>query len=123
MEPREGAASCYTPSLEQKGANLPKLPAAATSRGDLNNTSAARVIRRPSIDLAFASRSLAIPPEADDLDIRRKYRPFILDTPVSKSDWISRLELSTVAKMAQQDFQQSHERLRILVLFGSLRRR
>jgi hypothetical protein len=91
--------------------------------GDLNNTSAARVSKRSKIDPDFAFRSLAIPTTTDDDEIRRKYRPFLLEPAVISSDWVSRLELATAAKMAYQDIKRTGERLRVLVLFGSLRQR
>jgi hypothetical protein len=94
-----------------------------TTNGDLNNTSAARVTKRPKIDPAFAFRSLAIPITTDDDEIRKRYRPFCLDPAVEASDWVSRLELATAAKMAAQDIERTGERLQILVLFGSLRQR
>jgi hypothetical protein len=95
----------------------------ATSNGDLNNTSAARVSRRPKIDPVFAYRSLAIPITTDDELVRQKYRPFLLEPAVESSDWVSRLELATATKMAHYDIERTSERLRVLVLFGSLRKR
>jgi hypothetical protein len=103
--------------------NVKGVGGAATSNGDLNNTSAARVSRRPKIDPAFAFRSLAIPITTDDELVRQKYRPFLLDPAVESSDWVSRLELATAAKMAHYDIERTGERLRVLVLFGSLRKR
>ena len=94
-----------------------------TTNGDLNNTSAARVSKRPKIDPAFAFRSLAIPITTDDDEVRQRYRPFLLNPAVETSDWVSRLELATTAKMADQDIERTGERLRVLVLFGSLRQR
>lgn len=94
-----------------------------TTNGDLNNTSSARASKRPKIDPAFAFRSLAIPITTDDDEVRQRYRPFLLDPAVEASDWVSRLELATAAKMAAQDIERTGERLRVLVLFGSLRQR
>lgn len=93
------------------------------SNGDLNNTSSMRVSKRPKIDPAFIFRSLAISISADDDKIRQKYRPFLLDPAVESSDWVSNLELATAAKMAYQDLEQTGERLRVLILYGSLRQR
>jgi arsenic resistance protein ArsH len=60
----------------------------------------------------------------DDAAIRSKYRPFILDERVAKSDWISKLELDTIEDMVQADLAANNgERLRVLVLYGSLRAR
>ena len=95
----------------------------ATTNGDLNNTSSARISGKPKIDPAFAFRSLAIPITTDDDDTRQRYRPFLLDPAVEASDWISRLELATATKMAAKDIERTGERLRVLVLFGSLRQR
>ena len=103
--------------------NVKGVGGTATSNGDLNNVSAARVSRRPKIDPAFAFRSLAIPIAADDELVRQKYRPFLLDPAVESSDWVSRLELATATKMAHYDIERTGERLRVLVLFGSLRKR
>lgn len=94
-----------------------------TTNGDLNNTSSARAPKRPKIDPAFAFRSLAISITTDDDEVRQRYRPFLLDPAVEASDWVSRLELATAVKMAAQDIERTGERLRVLVLFGSLRQR
>jgi len=55
------------------------------------------------------------------MEIRRKYRPFVADADMD--DWVGKLELSTVMKMAEQDLGRTGERLKVLVLFGGLRRR
>ena len=94
-----------------------------TTNGDLNNTSSARASKRPKIDPAFAFLSLAISITADDDEVRQRYRPFLLGPAVEASDWVSRLELATAVKMAAQDIERTGERLRVLVLFGSLRQR
>ena len=94
-----------------------------TSNGDLNNKSAARPSEEIEIDPTYLGRSLAISKNGDDAKVRREYRPFILDTESSNEDWIEKLELSTVMKMAEEDFRKSGERLKVLVLFGSLRKR
>ncbi|KAH9908449.1 flavoprotein-like protein [Xylariomycetidae sp. FL2044] len=67
--------------------------------------------------------SLAISAENDDAEIRAKYRPFLLDPEVEAKDWISELELETAVKMAQKDIDTTQSRLKILVLYGSLRKR
>ncbi|KAE8548853.1 hypothetical protein EYB25_009235 [Talaromyces marneffei] len=66
-------------------------------------------------------RSLAIPEAEDDLHIRQKYRPFILDD--AQDDWINALELAKVLNLAENDLQATKTRLKVLVLYGSLRRR
>ncbi|KAJ5679382.1 hypothetical protein N7462_007626 [Penicillium macrosclerotiorum] len=67
-------------------------------------------------------RSLALPLIEDDPDIRQKYRPFILKGNVSE-DWVNNLELATALDMAEHDLRNTNKRLRVLVLYGSLRRR
>ncbi|MCJ1286579.1 hypothetical protein MMC26_005925 [Xylographa opegraphella] len=92
--------------------------------GDLNNTSAARPSEKIEIDPTYAGRSLAIAERDDDAEVRRKYRPFLLpDAPSPTDDWTAKLELSTVMKMAEADFANTGQRLRVLVLYGSLRKR
>lgn len=60
----------------------------------------------------------------DDAAIRNKYRPFLLDERVATSDWISKLELDVVEDMVRADLAgKNGERLRVLVLYGSLRSR
>ncbi|KAJ5622677.1 arsenic resistance protein ArsH [Penicillium herquei] len=65
--------------------------------------------------------SLAIPQAEDDAKIRQKYRPFILDD--AAEDWVSTLELTTAMHLAAQELKSSSNRLKVLVLYGSLRRR
>lgn len=92
--------------------------------GDLNNTSAARQAVQLESDPAYYDRSLAIPAEEDDPTVRELYRPFLQDEDVTKSDWISRLELSTVMKMSEADIARNGgDRLKILILYGSMRSR
>ena len=95
----------------------------ATSKGDLNNTSAMRATEPPQRDPSFAYRSLAIDPHEDDSVIRKIYRPFLLSEEIQSTDWISRLELATATKMANSDLQETGSRLKVLVLYGSLRKR
>ncbi|KAL3436554.1 flavoprotein-like protein [Aspergillus tetrazonus] len=68
----------------------------------------------------LASRSLALPESEDDISVRHKYRPFLLK---DDNDWVSELELTTVLDLAEKDLRQTNSRLRVLVLYGSLRRR
>jgi arsenical resistance protein ArsH len=92
--------------------------------GDLNNTEAAREHLRPVADAAYRFRSFPIPACDDDAEVRKRYRPFLLDDEISSSDWISKLELATAAKMVETEIlSQGKDRLRVLVLYGSLRGR
>lgn len=91
--------------------------------GDLNNTSVMRPVALSDIDPEYSYRSLSLTEEVDDPVVRKTYRPFILDTQITASDWISNLELSTVVKMAEEDILKTGQRLRVLVLYGSLRER
>lgn len=67
-------------------------------------------------------RSLALSPSEDSPDIRQKYRPFILDDNATE-DWVNNLDLATAADMAEQNLRVTNERLKVLVLYGSLRKR
>lgn len=54
--------------------------------------------------------------------MRKQYRPFLLDERISDSGCIAKLEQATVAKMVDSELlAQGKDRLRILVLYGSLR--
>ena len=99
----------------------PNSTVVGTSRGDLNNVSAMRNTRELPMDHDYAHRSLAIRPEEDDSKLRSKSRPFLLDATTAESDWISQLKLSTVTKMAEEDLKITGERIKVLVLTGSLR--
>lgn len=66
-------------------------------------------------------RTLAIPETEDDSDIRQKYRPFICDD--AQNDWVSALELTKVLNLAESDLRATNKRLKVLVLYGSLRKR
>ena len=94
-----------------------------SSTGDLNNVSAMRATEKPMRDPDYAYRTLAISEKSEGPGIRQRYRPFLLDNNIQSTDWISRLELATVSKMADEDMQRTGERLRVLVLYGSLRKR
>ncbi|KAL3480951.1 flavoprotein-like protein [Aspergillus californicus] len=72
--------------------------------------------------------TLAIPSNTDDPEVRAKYRPFILDNEPqnqtdAEPDWISPLDLSSVLQMSAQNLSETNNRLKVLVLYGSLRRR
>ncbi len=98
--------------------------ASISSQGDLNNTAAARPSVVIAPDLTNAKRTLAIPPSQDDEQIRKAYRPFLLDDNVTQVDWVSKLELSTAIRMVEEEMKRSNgDRLKVLVLFGSMRRR
>lgn len=92
--------------------------------GDLNNTAAERARIELEADPAYRNRSFAISQSQDDAEVREKYRPFLLDEEISKSDWVSQLELSTALKMVEEQILKSgQDRLRVLVLHGSMRNR
>jgi arsenic resistance protein ArsH len=92
--------------------------------GDLNNTQAAREHQRLTIDPEYRLRSFTIQPSDDDPEVRGRYRPFLLDDTISSDDWVARLELATTAKMVQTELlSQGKDRLRVMVLYGSLRTR
>jgi arsenical resistance protein ArsH len=98
--------------------------AAMNGHGDLNNVHAARKAVRLAVDKTYIGRSLAIPPEADEPGIRERYRPFLLAGDDAAADWVAELELSTVMNMVEsQILDKNEDRLKILVLYGSLRSR
>jgi arsenic resistance protein ArsH len=68
-------------------------------------------------------RTLAIPESEDDRKIREKYRPFLLNPQQAAEDWANRLELDTVLDMAAEDLKTTQKRIKVLVLYGSLRKR
>ncbi|KAI9679518.1 MAG: hypothetical protein M1817_005540 [Caeruleum heppii] len=75
---------------------------------------------------ASLPQSLAISESEDDPDVRRKYRPFLRDGKASRygEDWTDALELDTVMKIAAEDLARTGgDRLKVLVLYGSLRKR
>lgn len=94
------------------------------ANGDLNNTAAERARKELVVDSTYSKVSFAIPPSQDDPDVRKRYRPFLLDEKISKSDWVSQLELSTALKMVEsQILSGGQDRLKVLVLHGSMRNR
>lgn len=98
--------------------------AIASSNGDLNNDGAQRKTATIAADPAYSRTSLAIPSAEDDARIRSTYRPFLQQHDVMATDWVSQLELSTALKLSEADLQRTNgDRLKILVLFGSLRAR
>ncbi|KIW92342.1 arsenical resistance protein ArsH [Cladophialophora bantiana CBS 173.52] len=94
-----------------------------SSNGDLNNTASMRVVLKPVRRTDFAYRSLAIPASVDDPLIRSRYRPFLLPEEIQQQDWVSRLELATATELAYNDLRLTGERIKVLVLYGSLRQR
>lgn len=97
----------------------------ARVNGDLNNTEVLRSTAEIPVDRAYLGKTLAISEEEDDHEIRHRYRQgFLLDDAITKTDWISKLELSTVLKLSENTLIESHnDRIRVLVLYGSLRSR
>jgi len=92
--------------------------------GDLNNTSAARTHLHFDPDPTYRWHSIAISENDDDLEVRRRYRPFLLDPKIAQKDWVASLELSTAFKVVEQGLcASSNDRLKVLVLYGSLRQR
>ncbi|KAI5364750.1 Putative Flavoprotein-like superfamily [Septoria linicola] len=100
------------------------MPTSTRINGDLNNTEVLRSTETIPPDPAYFGRSLATPENEDDRAVRAAYRPFLLNKAITQSDWISKLELSTILKFSEQDLsQKNNDRLRVLVLYGSLRNR
>lgn len=94
------------------------------ANGDLNNTASERARRELEVDPTYRKQSFALTQSQDDPEIRKKYRPFLLDEETSSSDWVSQLELSTALKMVEsQILKGGQDRLRVLVLHGSMRSR
>jgi hypothetical protein len=97
---------------------------ASVTNGDLNNTAAERVRAELTIDPAYRKLSFAIPSAQDEPSVRDAYRPFLLDNEQSYQDWVAQLELSTVLKIVDHEVLQSGgDRLKVLVLHGSMRKR
>lgn len=93
-----------------------------SSTGDLNNTQAARAPIEIKPDLSFVERTFAISASEDIPEVREAYRPFLKNDKVASSDWIAKLELSTAMKMVEEDLKRTGgDRLKVLVLFGSMR--
>lgn len=67
--------------------------------------------------------TLAIPACEDDAQIRLRYRPFLLGSEIENTDWISELELDEAMNIARQNIESTGSRLKVLVLYGSLRKR
>jgi arsenic resistance protein ArsH len=92
--------------------------------GDLNNSHAGRIAVEFAADPDYRHKSLAIDRDQDDASIRQQYRPFLFEGDMPYDDWVAELELSTAMKMVQSEIlDKGLDRLRILVLYGSLRSR
>lgn len=92
--------------------------------GDLNNSHAARERVELTVDAAYHYKTLAIEDKDDDAAIRRVYRPFLLPESPAAEDWVAQLELGTALKLAEaQLLANNNDRIRILILYGSLRAR
>lgn len=92
--------------------------------GDLNNTAAARAQVHLEGDKSYIRRSFALPSKEDDPTLRQEYRPFLLDAAIENSDWIAALELNSILQMVDAEIMsKGQERLKVLVLYGSLRAR
>lgn len=100
-------------------------PPVQVNNGDLNNVLAMRPVTLPPVEAAYAYKSLAISASEDDAEIRSKYRPFLLSEEVQQNDWISQLELSEVVRLAEAEYRNPSGlgRLRVVVMYGSLRNR
>lgn len=117
-------SSIIFPSALSKTSQERATTVLATSNGDLNNVSAIRPVAEIGIDAAFVCRSLAIQQSEDNDEIRDQYRPFLLPQETVESDWIANLEISTAMKMAYEEMHRvDGGRLKVLVLYGSLRER
>ncbi|KAM0350445.1 hypothetical protein ACHAP4_010012 [Fusarium culmorum] len=92
--------------------------------GDLNNSHAGRTAVEFAADPSLRNKSLAIDRDQDDATVRQQYRPFLFDGDMPADDWVAELELSTAIKMVQSEIMDKKlDRLRVLVLYGSLRSR
>lgn len=94
---------------------LPQHSAATATQLDGTNDA------RPMTNL----QTLALNPKEDNLEVREKYRPFILsqDAADAAKDWVESLELTTALQMAESNLRLTNQRLNVLVLYGSLRSR
>jgi len=93
--------------------------------GDLNNTAAERARAELAVDPTYRNISLAIPASEDEDTVRKSYRPFLInDANQQQEDWVAKLELSTVLKMVDLEvLRKGGDRLKVLVLHGSMRKR
>ncbi|KAK1590763.1 flavoprotein-like protein [Colletotrichum navitas] len=102
----------------------PALPLKMDGHGDVNNVHAARPAVEIRPDEAYLGRSHALAAEDDDAETRARYRPFLLPPAAAEDDWVAGLELSTALALVDREvLSRGLPRLRILVLYGSLRAR
>lgn len=135
LDPRPTAMFCYTCStvpmrstrcfsrLFPVTLSVRKASATAlqpTSRLQINSR---RMTQGTTSAHAFSHSTLAIPAHEDDAAIRAKYRPFLLGDEIESTDWVSQLELDVAMNMARQNIESTGSRLKVLVLYGSLRKR
>ncbi|CCX32487.1 arsenic resistance protein ArsH [Pyronema domesticum] len=78
-----------------------------------------RPLSRTMTTLTNGASTPAMDPYYDP-EISAKYRPFILPAEISEKDWISELELDSVTELSKTT---ENNRLKFLVLYGSLRHR
>jgi hypothetical protein len=106
------------PSFTQRGFSrmaVHALPQQSTVTAvQLDGTSDAR--QQPSL------QTLALNSKEDNAEVREKYRPFILSEDAAE-DWVENLELTTALQMAENNLRLTNQRLKVLVLYGSLRSR
>ncbi|KAK1997427.1 arsenate resistance ArsH [Colletotrichum falcatum] len=118
--------SAYT---AMSGNSAPSL--VSDGHGDVNNVHAARPAVEIRPDEAYLGRcSHALAAEDDDAETRARYRPFLLPPTTTTEgegeddDWVAGLELSTALALVDREvLSRGLPRLRILVLYGSLRAR
>lgn len=97
---------------------------AMNGHGDLNNEHAARANAAQVVEPAYRYKSLAIAEDEDDAAVRQDYRPFLLPPSLAEDDWVAQLELSAVLRLVESELlNRGQDRLRILILYGSLRSR
>lgn len=113
------------------GARLPVVKLASSYRFSTTRSLANSQSRQPNTGMANITTSgsspfpstLAIPAHEDDAEVRAKYRPFLLENEGEPSDWVSQLELDVALQMARRNLEETGSRLKVLVLYGSLRKR
>lgn len=116
------SARAFTTSTTQPRQSC--LGSRMTEHGDLNNSHAAREKVELAVDPTYHGKSFAIAEAADDATVRQLYRPFLLPPSAAANDWVAELELSTVLKFVESELRNNkRDRIRILVLYGSLRMR
>ncbi|EPE04215.1 arsenic resistance protein [Ophiostoma piceae UAMH 11346] len=98
--------------------------ATMNGHGDLSNFHAMRPSLELAVDPAYIGASFGITADEDEPAVRGRYRPFLLPENDAADDWVAQLELSTALKLVESEIlEKKLDRLRILVLYGSLRDR